>query len=399
MNDLCEDIQRHIVRHCNRADALALRSTSAIWPNIIDTSILSIAGPVNGTTFSSATLEVNGPIFMPHVNTVIIDADGLLDGLEALKLRTLKRDVDLIVASSRFLFECSLFVSTHSWRSVTINSSLMNMWAIHSVSTLDGLNGLAIDTHELKVYAEEFLNVRPSQRLRRLTLHGFSHSDYANVFEHIFNFKLDFLELFGVLTDTAVRLCAAQPLESLTELRLHNEGICEWTYAAKLQTLFPNVAAFALRSSNLIRSDFYGKFDLLKWPLRHLDLENNMTLDYDSKTHDSKSRWDFLEGLQLESLRIMKCSRYKMPLVAVIGLKTLSISCHAANLRSLVFAHPALKCLHIQLISFLQREHLQEFEALRHLDYLEITFNERFEVPRHLAAIRAICTCTLVVQA
>jgi hypothetical protein len=377
---------------CGLQEVEALKKTSAIWPQIIETSILSYSGPQNGTTFSSATYRLNGPCFMPHLIFVKIDALDLIDGLEALDLvgsaiKHKSRVLHLIVDTIMLTKPVMNIIGLVPWASISVERHYIDP---------NRLQGLSLNTLKLSINAELFQHLVISKQLKTLILFGFNSCTYARAFETVFNFDLEYLEMFGVLTDTAIANAPFYRMQSLKHLHFHNEGVLTWIDAPKLQSMFPNVESFSIRSSNLICLDLSSRFDLSMWPnLTEINLEKNYTLDL------RVFEWP----PNIKSLRILNAlnncmySRSFKDSIFNLPLERLSVSSNSDNVSVFGVSNlPLLKHLHIFLLTFLRPEHIKNFLQLAHLQILEITFQEKFDAISYLKKIRQICPNTLVVQ-
>ena len=391
MNELCEDTQRLVVEYCNDTAISALSKTSTIWPELIKTSKLSFVGPVNGHTFSSETFKTNGPCVMPYVITIIIDDHGLIDGLNALQIESLKayktKSLKLILHLSVLDDAYCAFIRAHEWASVVV---------LHNSNYQSNFQDfIKIKTKKVVAMVTDFFLFQ-IDGLEHLVLSGFQACSYAQEFNRLFDHKLHTLRLFGVLTDEAINYCATRRMPTLKNLFLHNEAVCNWHNASVLQLMFPNLESFALRISNIVRSDLPNfKFDL--WPnLKGLNLERNHTLDL--------TNYEWPKGL--ESLRIVDCTFSKFLDVGP-QLKDLSISCVPGVFKELS-AFLALKCprLEVLYVSFKDfcidyEDNLESFRNLAKittLSKIDITFYEKFDisVQRLLAKVRSLCPNALV---
>jgi hypothetical protein len=399
MNELCEDTQRHIIRLCGKKDVKSLSNTSKIWPFLIRTSILGFSGPINGTTFDRRTFEEHGPVFMPHVTTVVVDSYDVIEGLEALQLHTIRRPLNLVVNLNVLNDPIAILLSTIKWSSVTLKRvyAMLTYRYLHS--------SFLLQTESLSANALDFDNLQLSgllNTLRSLTLFGFDNGTYSNTFIKIFSLKLESLELYGVLTDAAIyeAVSTVGTLPTLKTLRLNNEGICSWVQARQMQSFFPNIEHFSLRSSNLLRSDLDDNFDFSLWPhLKSLDFNNNYTLNI------SNFQWPPLESLKILNCKVLPsmdiCVNKKSSLTNFLSINAciteLSINCYPSTIKE-ISGLPHLKKLHLSLLSYLRSDLLADFSFLSKLELLQITFQEKLEVSVYMKNIRRLCPNTLVQQ-
>jgi len=389
MNDLCEDTQRHIVSLCDASTVEALAKTSKIWPDIIRTSVLSFCGPINGNTFSGETFVRNGPCFMPNLSIVHINALHVIDGLTALnltKVRQYKNGLKLFLNLQILDDQIASFIESHTWGSIIL---LRRGSDFSSFS-----RPLLCRTKKMVCFAEDFVYTKP-ETLEHLVLTGFEINTYSAIFQSLFQFKLHTLKLYGFLTNAAIVSCTMLKMPSLKNLLLNNEAICDWQHAPTLQSMFPNVESFAIRTSNLLNTDLMF-FNFKLWPhLKRLDFENN----YTAMIHAMYDIWP----KSLETFRILNCRHIYMDMGPQLRDLSISISPEwlPFKLPFFVEKYPLLTRLYISLDGYLTNEQLQCFGLLtdlKHLTILELTFKERIShvVTQMLNQVRSLCPNVLV---
>ena len=298
MNDLCEDIQRHIVGFCDSPDVESLSRVSSLWPAITASSKLHYDGPFNGHTFAHFTVLENGPCYMPFVQTIFLDAPGLEEAIGALHLGSLnaykKKSLELVFNLHVMNDAYCDFINAHEWASVVILSN--------GAPLFQHTKNIVLHTKKIVSTVLDYGCVS-TVGLEHLILSGFDRCTYSQLLLSLFSLQLTTLRLYGALTDTAVLDCASQRMPSLRHLYLHNEGICDWGDAKTLQRMFPNLESFSIQTSNLLRSDL-PNFDFALWPnLKSLNFEKNHALEL------TNYPWP----KTLETLRIVNCGLNVLP--------------------------------------------------------------------------------------
>lgn len=273
MELLCLDLERHIASFCDHWTLDSLSNVSKGWRHAVETAPVNIEGPINGDTFSFFTASRFGPVYMPFVNTIVLEyrfseaPKNLLECLAALKLHTFKkRKLALHISSAvldAFGPQLHAFLATISWASI----SALDHVSIH----------LRAHTAHLSSYSWSQSTLVGLKKLFLIDMIKNEDLSVICVRKAFLAPELEHLCLYGVLTDTA--MLDLPRSTSLKDLECHYEGVCTWTNIRPLQLACPELRSFSIISSNLLKVHL-DLFCWSLWPyLKRLNVEQNYTLN------------------------------------------------------------------------------------------------------------------------